>query len=48
MGKSPNQVRRELDQWSRAAIDHSMRAGVALFQPCWPWVRASRRDEAQQ
>ncbi|HEX8667094.1 MAG TPA: hypothetical protein VF727_01815 [Allosphingosinicella sp.] len=48
MGKSPNQIRRELGGWSRAAIDRSIRAGVALFQPNWPWARAPSPGEAQQ
>ncbi len=43
IGKSPDQIRRELAELSRAGIRRSIAAGVAVVRSNWPWLQGLQR-----
>ena len=43
-GKSPGEIRREIEERARQSIGRSVDKGVAMFRPDWPWLRGLGRE----
>lgn len=43
-GKTPDEIRREIEARARASIRRSIEGGTTMFRPDWPWLRGLGRE----